>query len=123
MADRTRAKIQVIIDNGDKSAEALFALLDLAEAVKPEISQNEKEMSSLLSRMDKGNPAFAVLTEQLKEMQGAGEVDPIKAMVETCRVLGKPLANGVAVAIRKLVGDVTNSKWVKVGSPPVNVEE
>ncbi len=122
MADKTRAKIQVIIDNGGDDAEKLFALLDLAEAVKPEISQNEKEMASLLSRMDKGNPAFAVLTEQLEEMQAATDVDPIKAIVETCRVLGKPLANGVAVAIRKLVGDVTNSMWVKVGSPPVNAE-
>ncbi len=122
MADKTRAKIQVIIANGGEDAEKLFALLDLAEAVKPEISQDEKDLTSILSRMPKGNPAREILEGQLKDLQAATDVDPMKAMVETCRVLGKPLANGVAVAIRKLVGDVTNSMWVKVGSPKVDIE-
>lgn len=123
MADKTRAKIQTIIDNGGEDAKKLFALLDLAEAVKPEISQDEKDLSSLLSRMDKGNPAYGILGKQLSDKQAQTDVDPIKAITETCRVLGKPLANGVAVAIRKLVGDVTNSMWVKVGSPKVDTGE
>lgn len=118
--DKTLAKATLLSEDGDKEiateGKALIKLLKLAEAVKPEVTEEEKALVVMLSHLDKNSPARPILEDQLSALQSAASVDPIEAIKATAEILGKPLANAVSVAIRKLAGDRAHALTVKVAA-------